>query len=217
MISTVSLLNELLSMPMTLRCQVLCFTILYLFITEFPTRLCFFLNKPWNCLWIVFRNFERYIFPAESWLTLNLWNKAIFLSYLIYQSKNSEGVRAWRRCYPHTGNNGLSWALHRGLAHPGFRSVCTIKCWLPCGRSWRVHLTCDKNGSKGPMLIWVEEKCQLGSWPIFVIIQGTVHPMIHVGEATEDLLEVTVGFFIFQLQERRLVDKISIPKQISYY
>ncbi len=118
MSSTVSLLNELLSMPMTLRCQVLCFKILYLFTTEFPTRLSFFLNKHWNCLWIVNRNFERYLFPAESsleWpratlrarnvsikyciqpvetqvflhinessLTLNLWNKAIFLILSIY-------------------------------------------------------------------------------------------------------------------------------------
>ncbi len=50
MITTVSLLNGLLSMPMTLRCYVLCFTILYLFTTGFPTRLYFFLNKPWNCL-----------------------------------------------------------------------------------------------------------------------------------------------------------------------
>ncbi len=102
MISTVSLLNELLSMPMTLRCQVLCFTILYLFIAEFPTRLCFFLNKPWNCLWIVFRNLERYLFPAESSLTLNLWNKAIFLSYLIYLSLNRENIvivfYIWKHC-----------------------------------------------------------------------------------------------------------------------
>ncbi len=84
MISTVSLSNELLYMPTTLRCQVLCFTILYLFTTESPTRLSFFLNKPWNCLWIVYHNFERYLFLAESSLTLNLWNKAIFLSYLIF-------------------------------------------------------------------------------------------------------------------------------------
>ncbi len=83
MISTVSLLNELLSMPVTLRWQVLCFTILHLFTTESPTRLCFFLNKPWNCLRIVYRNVERYLFPAESSLTLNLWNEAIFFLSLI--------------------------------------------------------------------------------------------------------------------------------------
>ncbi len=84
MISTVSLLNELLSMPMTLRWYVLCFTILYLFTTESPTRFSFFLNKPWNCLGIAYRNFERYLFPAESSLTLSLLNKAIFLSFLIW-------------------------------------------------------------------------------------------------------------------------------------
>ncbi len=80
MISTVSLLNELLAMPMTQRCHVLCFTILYLSTTEFPTHFSFFLNKHWNCLWFIYPNFERYLFPAESSLTLDLWNKAIFLS-----------------------------------------------------------------------------------------------------------------------------------------
>ncbi len=50
MISTVSLLNELLPMPMIQRCHVLCFTILYLSTTEFPIRFSFFLNKHLNCL-----------------------------------------------------------------------------------------------------------------------------------------------------------------------
>ncbi len=78
MIPTGSLLNELLSMPMSQRCHVLCFAILYLFSIESPTRFFFFLNKSLNCLWFVYRNFERYLFPAESSLTLDLWNKAIF-------------------------------------------------------------------------------------------------------------------------------------------
>ncbi len=82
MISTVSLLNDLLSMPMTQRCLVLCFTILHLRTTESPKRFSFFLNKPLNGLWFYYSNKERYLFPAESLLTLHLWNKAIF-SYLI--------------------------------------------------------------------------------------------------------------------------------------
>ncbi len=51
MISTASLLNELLPMPMTQRCHVHCFTILYLSTAECPTRVSFFLNKYLNYLW----------------------------------------------------------------------------------------------------------------------------------------------------------------------
>ncbi len=84
MISTVSLLNELFSMPMTPRCHVLCFTNLYFSTTESPARFSFFFNNPLNCLWFIYPTFERFLFPAESSLTLDLWNKAIFLSiYLI--------------------------------------------------------------------------------------------------------------------------------------
>ncbi len=72
MIPTVSLLNELLSMPLTQRCHVLCFTVLYLSTTEPPIRFSFFLNKPWNCLRFIYPNFERFLFPAESSLTLDL-------------------------------------------------------------------------------------------------------------------------------------------------
>ncbi len=100
MISIVSLLNELLPMPMTQRCHVLCFTILYLSSTEFPTRFSFFLNKHLNCLWLSYSNFERYLFPAENSLTLDLWNKAIFLSYLSYLSLSlCFIIDVWYRSY----------------------------------------------------------------------------------------------------------------------
>ncbi len=69
-------------MPITPRCHALCCSILYLFTTESPTHFSFFLNKPLNCLWFIYPNFERYRFPAESSLTLDLWNKAIFLFFL---------------------------------------------------------------------------------------------------------------------------------------
>ncbi len=101
MISTVSLLNKLLPMPMKQRRHVLCFTILYLSTTEFPTRFSFFLNKHLNCLWFNYPNFERYLFPAESSLTLDLWNKAIFLSYLIYPLMS---------CIPFVKKAKLVWA-----------------------------------------------------------------------------------------------------------
>ncbi len=83
MISTVSLLNELLPMPTTQRCLVLCFTILYLSTAEFPTRFSFFLNKHLNCLWFIYPNFERYLFPAESSLTLEIRCEIKPFSYLI--------------------------------------------------------------------------------------------------------------------------------------
>ncbi len=91
MIPTVSLLNELLSMPLTQSCHVLCFTVLYLSTTEPPTRCPFFLNKPLNGLWFIYPNFERYLFPAESSHTSDLWNKAIFLSYLIFSVYLAQG------------------------------------------------------------------------------------------------------------------------------
>ncbi len=82
-ISTLSILNEQPSMHMT-RCHVLSFKIRYLSTIEFPTRFSFYLNKPLNCLWTIYLNFERCHFPAENSLTLHLWNKAITLSYLLF-------------------------------------------------------------------------------------------------------------------------------------
>ncbi len=66
--------------PMALRCHAPSFPIPYLFTTESPTPFSFFLNKPLSCLLFTYPNFERYLFRAESSLTLDLWNKAIFLS-----------------------------------------------------------------------------------------------------------------------------------------
>ncbi len=77
-ISTVSLLNEGFSMPMTQRCHDLCCTIPYLFTTDSPTHFLFFLKK-WKYLWFIRPHFEHYPFPVDSSITLDLWNKIISL------------------------------------------------------------------------------------------------------------------------------------------
>ncbi len=83
MISTVSLLNEGFSMPMTQRCHDVCRTIPYLFTTESPTHFLFFLKK-WKYLWFIHPHFEHYPFLADSSLTLDLWNKIVSLLKLLW-------------------------------------------------------------------------------------------------------------------------------------
>ncbi len=59
----------------------------------------FLLEHALNCLWIDYRNVERYLFPAESTLTLDLWNKAIFLSILGISAWIHDEVPQMEHCY----------------------------------------------------------------------------------------------------------------------
>ncbi len=67
---------------MTRRCHALRFIILYVFTAKSLSR-CPFSLKNSIFLWFIHPHFERNLFPAESSLTLNLWNKAILLLLLL--------------------------------------------------------------------------------------------------------------------------------------